>query len=64
MDFLQEEDPENELYGYRQPGPLPILNGKLTHEDSRWCWCDPDVYLDEDGEAYLVVHRDVENECH
>lgn len=31
----------------------------LPHEESPWCWCDPDLIdFDEDSETLIYVHRE------
>jgi hypothetical protein len=33
------------------PNPLP-------HIDANWCWCDPIVELNEDGDE-IVIHKEI-----
>jgi len=31
----------------------------LPHEESPWCWCDPDLIdFDEESETLIYVHRE------
>jgi len=34
------------------------ISTTLTHLDSAFCWCDPMVEVDEDGQE-VVVHKEV-----
>jgi hypothetical protein len=47
----------NQLVGWDD---LMRTEGKneLLHFDSRSCWCDPIVEVDEDGH-HVVIHREV-----
>jgi hypothetical protein len=46
---------QNWFYPAAMPVELPI---GLSHVDSDFCWCDPLVEANDDGEE-IVVHRQV-----
>jgi len=39
------------------PVEMPV---GLTHLESDFCWCDPIVEVDENGQEVVVLHGDVE----
>lgn len=47
------------LQNWYYPTPAPVeLPVGMEHVDSTFCWCDPFVDLDSDGEE-VVLHRQV-----
>ena len=48
---------ENRTWFYPAATPVELLLG-LNHLDSDFCWCDPIVEVDENGQE-TVVHREV-----
>jgi hypothetical protein len=43
--------------GWIVPAPVRTPAG-LSHIDSEFCWCEPMVELDDDGQL-IVIHREV-----
>jgi hypothetical protein len=35
------------------------ISHPLPHIDSHWCWCDPIVEVNEDGDQLEIRHKDV-----
>ena len=48
---------DNHQWLYRAAVPVEMPIG-LIHVDSDFCWCDPTIELDENGEE-AVLHRQV-----
>jgi hypothetical protein len=48
---------ENHTWFYPAVAPAELPIG-LNHLDSDFCWCDPTIEVDENGQE-IVVHRQV-----
>lgn len=51
----KKKEDTGEDYSFYTTIMLP--NGRMQHEADEWCWCNPEIKEDEDGNVVDVLHQ-------